>query len=40
MATAEAARRRQPLAIAYTRRAGHASQRTFLPYRIVARCGH
>lgn len=40
MALAEAARDRHPVAIAYTRSDRRASQRTILPYGIVARSGH
>ncbi|MDJ0491392.1 YafY family protein [Rhodococcus qingshengii] len=39
MLIADAARDRHPLAIAYIRRDGQASQRTILPYGIVARSG-
>jgi predicted DNA-binding transcriptional regulator YafY len=37
---AEAARDRHPVAVGYTRRDGRPSQRTILPYGIVARSGH
>jgi predicted DNA-binding transcriptional regulator YafY len=39
MVIAEAARDRHPVAIAYTRHDGRASERTILPYGIVARSG-
>lgn len=39
MVIAEAAHARHPIAIGYTRRDGQASQRTILPYGIVARSG-